>query len=271
LAADATGKASAPDILIGRDGSVGTITINRPPLNILTIGALSGMAAALEELLDRDPVDIVVIRAAGERAFSVGADVADHTPDRAPAMLEAFHQVARTLWSAQAVSVAAIKGLALGAGMELALCCDIVVAAEDASFGQPEIHVGAFPPIAAALLPGMVGRQRAADIVLTGRRFSAFEALALGLVSRMAPSRELDGEVDRLVGELTDNSGPVMRQALRALRGTEPARLSDALEATERIYLNDLLSLEDAREGVRAFLEKRKPRWKPRSKEIPGK
>ncbi len=117
----------------------------------------------------------------------------------------------------------------------------------------------------------MMGRQRAADIILTGRRFSAFEGLALGMVTRLAAAGGLDDEVDRLIGELAGNSAPVMRQAVRALRGAGPRKLSRALEATERIYLDDLLSLPDAREGVRAFLEKREPRWKNRPKETPDK
>jgi len=271
LGAEAPGSASAPEIVLERNGSVGTITINRPPLNILTTSAFESLARAVSGLTGRDPVDILVIRAAGDRAFSAGADVADHTPERAPGMLAAFHSVARALWSVDAVSVAVVQGLALGAGMELALCCDIVVAAEEASFGQPEIHVGSFPPIAAAVLPAMLGRQRAADIILTGRRFSAFEGLALGVVTRLAPAGELDDEVARLVGELAGNSAPVMRQAVRALRRADSKALSEALGATERIYLDDLLPLEDAREGVRAFLEKREPRWKNRPKETPDK
>lgn len=253
--------ASSDSILCEQKGRVGWVTINRPPLNILNIAAFDRLAAALAGLMADGQVDIVVIGSAGERAFSAGADVAEHLPGRAPLMLEAFHRVARFLTSMDAVSVAAVRGLALGGGMELALCCDIVVATEDAQFGQPEIRVGAFPPIAAALLPGLVGRHHAADIVLTGRKISAFEALALGLVSRLAPSAEFDAELLGVVNQLSENSGPVMRQAVRALRGARAAEFSDALAATEKIYLNDLLSLDDSREGVEAFLEKRKPRW----------
>ena len=248
-------------ILCERNGRIGWVTINRPPLNILNIAAFDRLASILAALMSDGQVDIVVIRSAGEKAFSAGADVAEHLPGRAPLMLEAFHRVARFLSSMDAVSVAAVRGLALGGGMELALCCDIIVAAEDAQFGQPEIRVGAFPPIAAALLPGLVGQHHAADIVLTGRRISAFEALALGLVSRLAPPSEFDSELLGVVAQLGENSGPVMKQAVRALRGARSAGFNDALAVTEKIYLNDLLALEDAREGVEAFLEKRKPRW----------
>ncbi|HET6371714.1 MAG TPA: enoyl-CoA hydratase/isomerase family protein [Candidatus Polarisedimenticolia bacterium] len=250
------------DILSERHGRVGTITINRPPLNILNIAMFDGITTALLGLTSGDQVDIVVIRATGSKAFSAGADIKDHTPEMAPRMLAAFHRVARQLWSVDAVTVAAVHGLALGGGFEMVQCCDIVVASEEAEFGQPEIRIGSFPPIAAAILPGSVGRQFASDILLTGRRISAFEALALGLVSRLAPPGDLDAELSDVVRALSENSGPVMRQAVRALRGRHAQQFSDALSATERIYLEDLLTLDDAREGVEAFLQKRKPHWR---------
>jgi cyclohexa-1,5-dienecarbonyl-CoA hydratase len=258
VAADATQDL----VLHQRAGRVGYITINRPPLNILNIALFEQLGSALAELTLGEGVDIVVLRSSGDRAFSAGAEVADHVPERAPRMLETFHRVARFLCSMEPVSVVAVQGLALGGGMELVMCCDIVVAAENAQFGQPEILLGSFPPIAAALLPARVGRHHAADMVLTGRRISAFEALALGLVSRLAPISELEQEVGRVVESLGANSGPVLRLAVRALRGSRASGFSDALAANEKIYLNELLALDDAREGIDAFLQKRKPLWK---------
>ena len=262
-------SAGSDCVVVERADRVGYLTINRPPLNILSIEVFDRLAAGLDELTRGGGVDILVVRAAGERAFSAGAEVADHVPDRAPAMLAAFHRVARALMSMDVVSIAAVKGLTLGGGMELALCCDIVVASEDAQLGQPEILLGSFPPIAAALLPGRVGRHHAFDIVLTGRRLSAFESLALGLVSRVAAPAELDGEVDQVIRSLRAASGPVLRLAVRALRGARPAEFSERLAANERIYVDELLRLDDAREGVEAFLQKRQPRWKGDHKETP--
>ncbi len=259
--------APAGGILHERKERIGYITIDRPPLNVLNIAAFDALAAALLDLTSGESVDIVLIRAAGERAFCAGADVSEHTPELAPRMLESFHRVARFLWSMEPVSVAAARGLALGGGFELLMCCDIVVASEGASFGQPEIRVGSFPPIATALLPGRVGRQFASDLVLTGRRMSAFEALALGLVSRVSPPAEFDSEVERVTRALSENSGPVMRQAVRALRASTAEQFGAALSETERIYIDELLRLEDAREGVEAFLQKRQPRWRSRSQE----
>lgn len=254
----------AGGILHRREGRVGHVTIDRAPLNVLDIGCFEAMKRALSELTAGDGVDVVVISSTGEKAFSAGADVGDHLPDKAPKMLDAFHSLARALWSLDAVSVAAVKGLALGGGMELALCCDIVVASEDATFSQPEIKVGSFPPIATALLPRTLGHQAAADIVLTGRRLSAAEGRSLGFVSRVVPAERLDEEVASVVAGLTDSSASVMRKALRALRRDQATQWSHALAETERIYVEELLSLEDAREGIEAFMQKRKPVWKSR-------
>jgi cyclohexa-1,5-dienecarbonyl-CoA hydratase len=227
------------------------------------------MAAALIDLTERGGADVVVIRAAGERAFCAGADVSEHLPEMAPLMLKSFHRVARLLWTMDAVSVAAVQGMALGGGMELALCCDIVVASENSEFGQPEIQVGSFPPIAAALLPGQVGRQVASDLILTGRRISGFEALALGLVSRLASPGGFEEELGSVIAGLSRSSGAVMRQAVKSLRARRSAGFLEELQANEDRYVNDLLPLADAREGVEAFLQKRKPRWPSRPKESP--
>lgn len=254
-------------ILHEMEGRVGYITINRPPLNVLNIAAFDRMAAALIDLTERGQADIVVIRSAGERAFCAGADVSEHLPQMAPLMLKSFHRVARILCTMDAVSVAAVQGMALGGGMELALCCDIVVASENSEFGQPEILVGSFPPIAAALLPGQVGRQVASDLVLTGRRISGFEALALGLVSRLASPGGFEEELGSVIAALTRNSGPVTRHAIKALRARHAAAFLEALEANETMYVQELLPLPDAREGVEAFLQKRKPRWPSRPRE----
>jgi len=265
-----TGTEGRQDLILHElDGRVGYVTINRPPLNVLNIAAFDRMAAALIDLTERGGADIVVIRAAGERAFCAGADVSEHLPEMAPVMLKSFHRVARLLWTMEAVSVAAVQGMALGGGMELALCCDIVVASENSEFGQPEIQVGSFPPIAAALLPGQVGRQVASDLVLTGRRISGFEALALGLVSRLASPGGFEEELGSVIASLSRGSGAVLRQAVKSLRARRSAGFLEDLEANEALYVNELLPLEDAREGVEAFLQKRKPRWPSRPKETP--
>lgn len=237
------------------------VTIDRPPLNVLDLEAFERLGAILKEVVSGPRCDVVVIGAEGEKAFSAGAHIADHTSERAPSMLKSFHEVARALWKLPVVSVAAVKGVALGGGMELAMCCDIVVASETATFGQPEIKLGCFPPIAAAMLPAIVGRARAADLIMTGRTIDGKEAHAMGLVSRLAAPERFDDAVREVVAELGSNSSAVMRLALKALRHHQTPAFERALAENERIYLDELIRLPDASEGVEAFLQKREPRW----------
>jgi cyclohexa-1,5-dienecarbonyl-CoA hydratase len=254
---------AASPVLAEIDEATGTafVTINRPPLNVLNIEAFKRLGDVLEEAVGASGATIVVLRAAGEKAFCAGADVTDHTPDKVAGMLAAFHRVALYLSEMEAVSIAAVGGAALGGGFELVLCCDLIVASEAATFGQPEINVGCFPPIATAALPGRVGRHRAADIVLTGRRMSAFEALAMGLVSRVVPPEELEPALAALLADLQGKSRSVLRMAARALRLAHPGDFRSDLARMERVYLEELMKLEDASEGVRAFIERRKPIW----------
>jgi cyclohexa-1,5-dienecarbonyl-CoA hydratase len=138
------------------------------------------------------------------------------------------------------------------------------LASDDALFATPEIGVGCYPPVALARFPAELGYHRAAEMVLTGRRFSAQEALAIGLVNRVAPRAELDRALEDLLNELRGKSGAVLRIAVRGLRETALKNFPEALRRSEEIYLKDLLETEDVEEGVRAFLEKRKPEWKNR-------
>ena len=245
-----------------REERTAWVTIDRPPLNVLDLDAFQRLGAILKDVAADGTCDVVVIGAAGEKAFSAGAHIADHTSERAPSMLKSFHEVARALWSLPAVSVAAVQGVALGGGMELAMCCDIVVASETATFGQPEIKLGCFPPIAAAMLPAIIGRARAADLIMTGRTIDAKEAHAMGLVSRLTTPGRFEDTVREVIVEVGSNSSAVMRLALKALRHQQTPAFERALEENERIYLKELIPLPDASEGVEAFLQKREPRWK---------
>ena len=144
-----------------RAGSVLTLTLDRPPLNVLDIPMIEALAAALESAAaDRD-LAVVHVRAAGSKGFSAGVDVADHTPERIGPMLEAFHRAFRILGRMDPVSVAEVFGACLGGGCELAVMCDFTIAAEDAKIGQPEIELACFPPVAAAAFGGIVGSKRA--------------------------------------------------------------------------------------------------------------
>jgi len=255
---------NSSSIRVERIDAAAKIVLNRPPLNVLDIPALKELAGALRELRGSD-AKVVVLTAEG-KAFSAGVDVKDHTPERVGEMMESLHEVFAALWELEQPTMAVVQGAALGGGMELATACDFLIAAESASFGQPEIKVGVFPPIACLLLPRMLPWPRALELILTGEAINAEEARRWGLVNRVVPPDQLEQAANEFLEKLTNLSGPVLQLSKRAaLLGFKERRdWEPTLREIERIYLDELMELEDAAEGLRAFLEKRKPRWKER-------
>ncbi len=179
-------------------------------------------------------------------------------------MLAAFHRALRTLRRLPAVTIAVVRGHCLGGGMELAACCDMVLAAEDSRFGQPEVDLGCFPPVAAALYPRRLGSGRTLELLLSGRILDCAQAERLGLVTWRVPAADLEARVEEIGARLVAKSAVVTRSIKRAVAAARHRTFADALDETERIYLEDLLPTEDAREGIEAFLAKRRPRWRHR-------
>ncbi len=239
---------------------VARVTLERPPLNIVDLGTARELAAALEEVRGGEPLAAVVIQSRG-RAFCAGVDVRDHLPDRGADMLLAFHRVCRLLLDLEAPVIAAVRGPALGGGCELTLACDIVIAAAEASFSQPEILLGVFPPLACVALPHRVPAHLASEMVLTGRTLTADEALRGGLVNRVVPGAELEAAVEVVLEKLRSLSVSSLRVAKRALRIAQRFETRD-LEAAERLYIDQLMNTPDAIEGLEAFLGKRAPVWR---------
>jgi len=246
-------------LLLDRDGRAATITIDRPPLNILDIPTIQRLGEAISELED---AQLVVIRGAGDRAFSAGVAVQDHTPELVGPMLESLHGAIRKLRDLSAVTVAAVRGHCLGGGMELALACDLVIATEDARFGQPEIELGCYPPVAAALYPSLIGTGRTLDLLLTGRTLTCEEAERMGLIARRVEN--LDEGLAKLSSEILAKSAAVVRLTKKAVRAGRDHGFSEALDESERLYLDELCPTADMAEGIAAFLEKRRPVWKHR-------
>jgi cyclohexa-1,5-dienecarbonyl-CoA hydratase len=243
---------------------VGRITLDRPPLNVLTTQLLQDLAAALRAVAADSSVKVVLLTGSGSRAFCAGVDVADHTPARVASMIAALAQAIDTLLDLELPVIAALNGAALGGGLELALASDIVLARSDAVLGQPEIRLGVFPPAAAALLPRLAGRQCALDLILSGRTLPAEEARALGLVAAVLPAATFETEVEAYVKGLASHSAPVLRLAKRAVvRGLEQSARA-ALRFADRLYVEELMKLRDPHEGLAAFLEKRQPVWEDR-------
>jgi len=244
---------------------VAHLTIDRPPLNILDIPTIQQLGAAIATLDQLGPgLQVVVVRGAGERAFSAGVAVQDHTPDKIAPMLESFHRAIRLLRDLPAVTIAAVQGHCLGGGMELALACDLVIASEDTRFGQPEIDLGCYPPVAAALYPALIGPGKTLDLLLTGRTLDCLEAERLGLVTRRVPAAGFEAAVNELVAQITAKSSPVTRLIKAAVRAGRDQGFSAGLAEAERLYLDDLAQTEDMQEGLAAFLEKRRPEWRHR-------
>jgi cyclohexa-1,5-dienecarbonyl-CoA hydratase len=251
-------------IHLHREPRVATLTIDRPPLNILDIPTLDRLGEAVASLAADPGLLVIVLRGAGERAFSAGVAVQDHTPDRVGPMLDSLHGTIRRLRELDLVTVAAVQGHCLGGGMELALACDLVIAGDDARFAQPEIELGCFPPVAAALLPPRIGAGLTLDLALTGRTLTCEEAERLGLVTRRVPTGGLDAAVREVTERIAARSAPVVRLAKRAVRAGRDLPFTAALAETERIYKEELLPLEDVAEGAAAFLAKRRPVWNNR-------
>jgi|SRR5579859_6432001 len=246
-----------------RDSGAGQLTLRRPPLNVINLAMLREMRGALQAAAREPALNVLVLRADSTlRVFSAGVDVADHTVDKVGEMIPLFDEVCAMLAEFPAPTLAVVHGPALGGGCELALCCDLIVAAEGASFGQPEIKLATLAPIAALRLPGLVGYRRAAEMLFLGEVIPATEAARLGLINRAVPGAELETTVDQYLARLRNLSGAALRLCKRAVRMGAGGAMD--LPALEKLYLEELMSTEDAREGVASFLEKRPPVWKNR-------
>ena len=253
-------------VQVRAEGRTVWVTLDRPPLNIMDIGMMKLMSRGLGKLLDPPggACDFLIFSGAGPKGFSAGAEVADHAPDRVGSMLAAFHHVFRQLARADCITVAAVHGHCFGGGMELATFCDFVISTESAHFGVPEIKLGCFPPIAMITLPELVGPRVAMDLILTGRQVSAAEAKVLGLVTRVVPDDSLDKSVREMITEFRTLSPAVLKLTGRAMRRRLRDEFENDLSKVEQVYLNQLMKTEDAREGIRAFMEKRPPSWRGR-------
>ncbi len=240
------------------EGAVLHLLLDAPRANILDDALLRGLSGALERHL-RPDVKVVVFEGVGPN-FSCGASVAEHRAEQAPAMLARFHGLFRQL-AAQAVPTAAlVRGYCLGGGLELASWCTWVVATPDASFGQPEIKLGVFPPMASLLLPWRVGAGPALDLCVSGRTIGAIEAHRLGLVSAVAEDPSAWWQAF-FAEHIAATSAAALRFAERAARVGLQATLDAHLPALERMYCDELMKTHDANEGIAAFLEKRPARF----------
>ena len=241
-------------------GAVARITLRNPPLNVIDIAMMDELSEVLSEIELRPDISVIVFSGEG-KTFSAGVDVAAHTPDKVHEMLAKFHVVIRSLISTSKITIAAVHGHCLGGGAELAMVCDMVYTTESAQWGFPEIKLGCYPPVACASLSAVVGPKRAAELILTGRTIDGTEVAQVGLATRAVPEKELAATVNDSVGRLSALSSAALAITKKASYAWDAIHFDKALARAEKIYLDELIKTEDAREGIRAFLEKREPKW----------
>jgi cyclohexa-1,5-dienecarbonyl-CoA hydratase len=242
------------------DASVARIVLRHPPLNVIDIAMMDELAQSLAEVDARADVSVIVITGDG-KTFSVGVDVAAHSPDHVHEMLSKFHSVIRALVATKKVTIAAVHGHCLGGGAELAMVCDMVFTTESAQWGFPEIKLGCYPPVACTALAAIVGQKRAAELILTGQTIDGKEAAQIGLANRAVPESEMAATVDELVEHLHKLSSAALALTKKAFYGWDAMHFDKGLARAERIYLDELMKTSDAHEGIHAFMEKREPKW----------
>lgn len=236
------------------------ITLRREPLNILNIEMMEEIDSALESLGDGHKLKALVIKAVG-KAFSAGVDVSEHTTDMVEKMIHTFHKMFRLLDILECPTISFVHGAALGGGCELACFCDMVLAAEGVKFGQPEIKVGVFPPVAVAEFPQYSFLKSVYELLLMGDTIKAEQAQVMGLVNQVYPRNEFDKHCQDFLNRLTSNSAAILRLAKRSIKAGIGKSFSESLDIAEELYLKDMMATKDANEGLAAFLEKRVPKW----------
>jgi cyclohexa-1,5-dienecarbonyl-CoA hydratase len=244
------------------DEQVARVVLAAPKANIVDQAMMEELESAFDGLATRRDLKAVVLIGEGPN-FSFGASVQEHLPEQISATLTRLHALLRRIAEAPAPTIAAVCGQCLGGGLEVALACDLILAEETAQLGCPEIQLGVFPPAASALLPVRIGAGPAASLVLSGSSLSGSVGAANGLVARTAGAGQLETVLaEWLATEFLPRSPSALRCAALAVRRPLVHALEQDLPELERLYLQDLMSEPDAVEGIRAFLEKRSPRWR---------
>jgi cyclohexa-1,5-dienecarbonyl-CoA hydratase len=246
---------------VAKADGVAQITFDRPKHNVLDIEMMNELIAELNGLVSDDELKCLVLNGAGP-SFCAGVEVADHKPEMAADMIETFNRIFELIDRLEVPVIASVHGACLGGGMEVAIACDIIVASENAQFGQPEIKLGFLPPYAAVRLPYLVGPSKAMEICTTGKRYSAQEAQQMGMVAYVVEDDQLAEATDKLVKEIQYNSPLIIRLNKQAVKKHLGMPLPKAIEGASDLFVNTLMKTEDVLEGIKSFEEKRKPVWK---------
>jgi cyclohexa-1,5-dienecarbonyl-CoA hydratase len=251
------------EVNYSHEQTVCQVTLNDGKGNVLDRTMMAELLALLEELKENPEVKLITFEGHGKH-FSFGASVEEHTKDRAPAMLGAFHQIFFNIIDLGIPLLAKISGQCLGGGFELALICNVLFADKTAKMGQPEIILGVFPPPASIILPLKIGNARAEELLITGRTIDAAEGTKLGLINEVLTDKiEMDKAVEQwIVKHIEPKSASSLKFAVKAARKTFNHLMINKLPELEKEYLESLMATEDANEGIQSFIEKRPPVWK---------
>jgi cyclohexa-1,5-dienecarbonyl-CoA hydratase len=245
------------------EGEVGHLTLDRPDHNLLNERMLCELAAGINILGEQSNIKLVILDSAA-KAFCGGIELGEYTQRRVFQLLDAFHLAFSAMLDTAKPLLVVVNGPAYGGGAELAALGDLVIATPKAKFAQPEIKLGVFPPLAAAVLPYILGPKQALELVLTGETMSAERARELGLVNWLVPETELQQKISEVSAKVTAQSAPVLTMAKKAIMGSLGLPLRDGVRNSMKVFLNELAELEDSQEGLRALVEKRAPKWKNR-------
>jgi cyclohexa-1,5-dienecarbonyl-CoA hydratase len=250
------------NIKLEKNDGITKITIDRPPVNVMDQETLGEICTALEDLAKDEETKVMLIRGAGEKAFCAGVEVGDHVGDKMPVMMKEFGRLFKLLRGIGKPSIAVVNGIALGGGCELVAGCDLAVASEKARLGQPEIILGGLAPVAAPLLPRIMGEKKAFEMLLLGENMNAADAERFGLVNKVVPLEELDAAAEELARKFLKMSGLSVKLVRDAFY-----RCAETPELGESIVLGVELGIkswetEDGQEGLKSYLEKREPVWK---------
>jgi enoyl-CoA hydratase len=250
------------NVIVEKDSAVAVVTLNRPQqLNALSYALFKDLSLAMQEL-DRDDQIRVIIVTGGEKVFAAGADIKEMA-DRGPfderlqerlAYRDRINKISKPV-------IAAVSGFALGGGCELAMMCDVIIAADNAKFGQPEIKLGVIPGIGGTQrLTRAVGKAKAMDLILTGRMMDAAEAERSGLVARVVPAADLMAETMKVAESIAAMSLPSVLAAKEAVNRSFETSLAEGVRFERRVF-HALFATKDQKEGMAAFVEKRPPKF----------
>ena len=243
-------------------GAITEITIGPAPANIISAKMMNEISDELAQAQKNPDKKLIVFKSEGKH-FSYGASVEEHKPGAVNDMLPTFHKFIGDIINCEVPTLAAVQGLCLGGAFEMVLACTFIFADEKAKFGVPEIQLAVLPPVASILLPIKCSEIFAAEVILTGANFKAKELAKHGLVNVVADEGELEKEVEKFFEEqLEPKSASSLRIAHRGLRMLLADRYRSFIGKLEKLYLDELMATEDAKEGILSFLEKRKPTWK---------